>query len=107
MSDECASGGDAPATLPINRPQPEPISTQAIQKKHSDGWWTTISRVFKNGEGRACRLCPAKMCGLDAHGHCMVSVPCYVPDKLAPTFPLLGDTGLSGPPTANRVADHG
>lgn len=103
MSDKAIG---TPATLPICRAQPEPISTQVIQQQHSDGWWTTISRVFAGDEGRDCRLCPAKMCGLDEYGHCIVCVPVRVPDHLAPTFPLFGDARLVATLAANRAADN-
>lgn len=103
ISSDCDD--EPPTTLPIARPQPEPISTQVIHLKQADGWQTVISRVFALGEGRNCRFCPAKMCGQVAD-HCMVCVPCYVPDHLAPTFPLFGNTGLAGPLPTNRVADN-
>src|SRR4051812_26460595 len=107
MGANTALSGDRSVMLQILSFQPVPKSTHAIQKHRSDGWWTTISRVFKDGEEADCRLCPAHLCGVDEHGHCLVQVPCYVPDVLAPTFPLDGDTGLDGPPLANRVADSG
>ena len=83
-------------TLP--KPPPQPISVHVHSRRRPDGWWTIISRVFRRGEGTRCRLCPRSMCNLDEHGHCLVEVPCYVPDELAPLFPLDGDTGLDGPP---------
>lgn len=49
---------------------------------------TTITRLWRDGEARHCRLCPSHLCHVSIHGMCSVDVEGHVPDELTTLYPL-------------------
>lgn len=73
---------DAPSTIAL---QPRPRKTRRTILKSNDGYVTTITRFWKNGDEARCQLC--SICTADTEeGCCSVTVAQFVAPDSCPLF---------------------
>jgi hypothetical protein len=93
-------------TLPFLRPQPEPIQVLVSRMPMPGGTVTALARLWKPGDTRRCRLCPAGCRADHRNNACLVTVDRDVPNEEAPLLTLRG-LGMVRQDAGPRLAGEG